>query len=601
MSCDHATDGTFAEADIPFYGTPPGNLHPTMMKTLILVLVSLGMFVWGGDAPGRPNVLFISVDDLNNWIGCLGGHPQARTPNIDRLAASGVLFENAYCPGAACNPSRSSLFTGIPCHQSGLYSNRQMMRDVLPEAEIIPAYFSRHGYWSGGSGKMLHYFIDAGSWDEYFPSKEREDPFPPWADFGARPKSLPRAGLWQYAETDWASFAVTDEGFQGDFLVSDWVSKQLAANHSKPFFLACGIYRPHEPFFAPQKYFDLFPLETLQMPPGLLENDLDDIPPAGQKVGRNRYLEHIKSHGQWKQGVQAYLACIAYADAMVGRVIDALERGPHRDNTIVVLWSDHGFHLGEKEHWQKFTGWRQTAHVPLIMRVPAGAPGLVAGTRTGTRCARPVNLLDLYRTLIDLCGLPEKSGISGRSLVPLLKDPLTAWPYAAITHLEKPDSFAISEQDWRYIHYEGGGEELYDIRNDPHEWKNLATLPEFAADLERMRKHAPSDRVPVSSVSLPNPALAMVLDAKGPFPASQPSTRAVRVAFINYSGGEAKLFRIDEAGNRQPFGALALVKSKWIETYAGQVWLVTDGQEQPLGYFVTGTESARAEIFLQPK
>ena len=192
-----------------------------MKKTLVLLAalliapIELMSAVSAADA--RPSVLFIALDDLNDWVGCLGGHPQALTPNIDRLAKSGVLFTNAHCAAPSCNPSRTAIMTGLAPHRSGLYSNRQKMRDVLPDAELLPKYFSRHGYWSAGSGKILHYFIDANSWDDYFPAKETEDPFPPHIAWGKRPKSLPRGGDWQYVETDWWPFDVSDEEFGGDW------------------------------------------------------------------------------------------------------------------------------------------------------------------------------------------------------------------------------------------------------------------------------------------------------------------------------------------------------------------------------------------------
>ncbi|MFT5855521.1 MAG: arylsulfatase A-like enzyme, partial [Verrucomicrobiales bacterium] len=249
------------------------------MKSILRTLIVCTGLAAGSQclAVEKPNVLFIALDDLNDWVGCLGGHPQAKTPNLDRLAASGVLFDNAHCPAPACNPSRSAIFTGISPHVSGMYTNGQDMRLVMPNAELIPKYFSRHGYWSGGSGKMLHYFIDARSWDEYYPKKETENPFPPHIDFGKRPKSLPRGGPWQYVETDWHGFEVSDDEFGGDSKVADYVSKQLQREHDQPFFLACGIYRPHEPWFVPQKYFDQFPLDQVQLPPGYKENDLDDL------------------------------------------------------------------------------------------------------------------------------------------------------------------------------------------------------------------------------------------------------------------------------------------------------------------------------------
>ena len=453
-------------------------------RVAILVALAVTSVV---TAARRPNVLFISVDDLNDWVGCLGGHPQAKTPNIDRLAAGGVLFENAYCPAPACNPSRTAILSGIAPHRSGLLRNTQKMREVLPDAELMPAYFTRQGYYSAGGGKILHYITDAQSWDDYFPSKDR--PMPPYHYPKKRPMSLPREP-WMYVETDWGAFDMSDEQFGGDILTTNWVAKELARKHDRPFFLACGIYRPHEPWFVPKKYFDLFPLDKVQMPPGVKEGDLDDVPEAGRRLGANRYVAHIRKHGLWREGVQAYLASIAYADAMVGRVLDALDRSPYRDNTIVVLWSDHGWHLGEKEHWQKFTGWRVCARVPLIVRAPKGTPGLPDGTPAKARCARPVNLLDLYLTLTDLCGLPPKKDLDGHSLTPLLKNARAEWPHLSLTHLSRPGNYALSDEHWRYIHYSDGGEELYHIPDDPYEWQNLADKKPHAATLARFRRAA---------------------------------------------------------------------------------------------------------------
>jgi arylsulfatase A-like enzyme len=567
------------------------------LLALLPAAVAAGETSAGRDAGGGrpPNVLFIALDDLNDWTGGLGGHPLARTPNLDRLAATGVLFQSAYCAAASCNPSRTAIFTGLPPHRSGVYSNRQRMREILPDAELLPRHFSRHGYWSAGSGKMLHYFIDAASWDDYYPKKETENPFPPQMPWGDRPKSLPRGGSWQYVETDWHAFDVTDEAMGGDYHVATWVSDQLVRRHDKPFFLGCGIYRPHEPWFVPKKYFDLFPLDRITRPPGVKEGDLEDVPPMGQQLARNRYLDHIRAHGQWERAIQAYLACIAYADAMLGRVLDALDRGPHRDNTVVVAWSDHGWHLGEKEHWQKYTGWRVCARVPLIVRVPRGAPGLPGGTPAGTRCARPVSLVDLYRTLVDLCGLPEKTGIGGNSLAPLLADPRAAWPHAALTHLDRPEHYAISLEDWRFIHYADGGEELYHLPGDPHEWTNLAKDPAHAERLAAMRALAPKDLAPPGP-AIPNPALDWIPAAKAPCPPSRPSEKGVTVAFTNHSGRPARLWWVDVEGKRQDRGAMAPHELKRVKTFAGHAWLATDADGNPMGHFVAGETDARAEI-----
>ncbi len=545
----------------------------------------------------RPNVLFISVDDLNDWTGCLGGHSQAKTPAIDRLAASGVLFTNAHCPAPACNPSRTAIMTGISPHRSGLYDNRQRMRQILPDAELLPRYFANHGYWAGGSGKILHYFIDAQSWDEYYPAKETEDPFPRTLYPKRRPVSLPRGGPWQYIETDWGPLDATDEQFGGDWLVSKWVGEQLRKKHDKPFFLACGIYRPHEPWFVPKKYFDLFPIEGIQLPPGYKEGDLDDLPPAGQRRGPNRYFAHIRAHKQWKQGIQGYLASIAFADAMVGRVMDALEVGPNRDNTIVVLWSDHGWHLGEKQHWQKFTAWRICTRVPLIVRVPAGVPGLPRGTQPGSTCTKPVNLLSLFPTLTELAGLPRKPDNDGPSIVPLLANKETDWPHVSITHLSEPGSYGLSAERWRYIHYANGDQELYDCQADPHEWTNLAGGTVHAAKLDELRAQAPrtfAPRVPPKDESLPK--LKWHATADSPAPASNPDGDQFDIVFLNQREDPVNLFWMDRQGDPKPYGSIASGWRIHRSTRPGAVWLVTDSINRPLGYFAVGDRSALAVI-----
>ncbi|WP_236622234.1 sulfatase-like hydrolase/transferase [Novipirellula maiorica] len=545
----------------------------------------------------QPNVLFISVDDLNDWIGCLKGHPQARTPNIDRLAKSGTLFTNAHCGSPACNGSRSAIMSGQPAYVSGMYDNLQKMRTVMPDAELIPKYFSKHGYWSAGSGKILHYIIDAQSWDEYNPPKETEDPFPRTLYPEQRPVSLPRGGPWQYIETDWGGLDATDEEFGGDWLVSKWIGEQLSREHDKPFFLACGIYRPHEPWFVPQKYFDQFPLDEIQLPPGYAPDDIDDLPPAGKKLARNRYFAHIQNEGQWKQAIQGYLASIAFADAMVGRVITALEEGPNNDNTIVMLWSDHGWHLGEKEHWQKYTGWRVCTRVPLIVRVPPGTSGLDEGTQPGSVCQAPVSLVSLYTTLIELAGLPAKASLHEPSLVPLLKDPQTTWPHMAVTQLMSPENYSVSGSRWRYIHYANGDEELYDVESDPYEWNNLAGDPKFAEPLSRLKQHGPKDPaefVPPAPSSLTK--LKWHPAGSTSVPASNPDGNRFNVTFTNRSGQPVKVFQSVGDQTPQPFGVLESGWSKPQLTRPGTVWLIMDTNDQPLGHFVVGDRTAQAVI-----
>ncbi len=579
---------------------------PTAIVRSLVVTVLLAPWNWLGAAPTnpatpegdpfRPNVLFIALDDLNDWTGCLGGHPQALTPNLDRLASSGMLFTNAHCPAPACNPSRTAIFTGRSPHRSGLYDNRQKMREVLPDAEIIPKALSRHGYRSAGSGKMLHYFIDAPSWDEYFPEKESENPFPRTLYPETRPLSLPRAGPWQYVETDWGPLEATDEEYGGDHLVARWISEQLTREQERPFFLACGIYRPHEPWFVPEKYFEPFPLVSIGLPPGYREDDLEDLPPAGQKLGPNRYFAHIREQGQWKQGIQGYLASIHFADAMLGRVLDALEQGPHAENTIVVLWSDHGWHLGEKQHWQKYTAWRACTRVPLIIRVPAGAPGLPAGTSPGN-CAKPVNLFSLFPTLLELCGLPAGPHHDGPSLVPLLADPDGDWPHVSVTHLGTPGSFGLSAERWRYIHYVSGDEELYDVETDPHEWTNLAAQEEYADRLAALRRLAPTsfaEKPRPSDESLP--ALTWHPAGDEPPSASNPDGGPFEVVFINESDRPVQVHWLDRQGDPRPYGEIAPGERHRQQTRPGAAWLITDVEGKALGHFVVGDRGARAVV-----
>ncbi len=574
------------------------------MKTLFVILFAFSALCGSSlsQALNKPNVLFISLDDLNDWIGCLGGHPQTITPNLDRLANSGVLFTNAHCSAPSCNPSRTAIFTGIPPYRSGLYQNGQKMRDVLPDADLIPKHFSRHGYWSAGAGKLLHYIIDARSWDDYFPEKEKENPFPRTFDPPNRPISLPVGGPWQYAETDWAALKVTDEEYGGDWLVTKWIGEQLARPHDKPFFLACGIYRPHEPWFVPEKYFKPFPLESIQIPPGYKEDDLDDVPAAGQRIARNRYFEHIQRQGQWKQGIQAYLASVHYADAMLGRVLDALEQGPHRDNTIVVLWSDHGWHLGEKEHWQKFTGWRLSTRVPLMIRVPKGAPGLPEGTRAVGLCKQAVSLTDLFHTLTDLCGLPPTSNpnASRRSLVPLLRDPRSDWPHAAVTQLGTPGTFSISHGTWRYIRYSDGGEELYDIAADPHEWTNLLhrePKPGHQARLAELRAFAPKDPAPIPEVPLASlPSLQWHPASDKATPPSKPDGNPFEVTFQNHREQPVELFWMSPNGEAKSYGLIQPAKTRSQQTRPGAVWQIRSADSRPLGHFIIGDRAAKAKI-----
>ncbi|MFC1782662.1 sulfatase-like hydrolase/transferase [Planctomycetota bacterium] len=447
----------------------------------------------------KPNVLFISLDDLNDWIEPLGGHPQAKTPNLVRLAKESVNFTHNYCASPSCLPSRTALLTGRHCYHTGVYSNYQYWREVLPEAVTLPKYFSECGYWSAGAGKIFHNDQpDPASWDDYFPSKTKHMPGYYYPQRGGT-VNMPKFDL-MYGDFDWSPIEINDEQ-TGDFKSVKWIIDHLNRDHTNPFFLACGIYRPHLPWYVPRKYFDMFPLESIQLPK-VLANDLDDVPERGRDIAyrAGHYHKHVIEADQWRPAVQGYLASIAYADAMLGKLLDALEQSTYADNTIIVLWSDHGWQFGEKEHWRKFALWENVAKTVMMMKVPPGVAGLPSGSKAGVRCDRITSLMDIFPTLVDLCQLPPKSDLDGRSLVPLLKDPKTPWDYPAITTYDF-NEFSIRTEDFRYIHYIDDSEELYNHRTDPEEWTNVASDPRYKAIKAQMAQYTPANPAPVTETS----------------------------------------------------------------------------------------------------
>lgn len=419
----------------------------------------------------RPNVLFIAVDDLNDWVASLGGHPHARTPAIDRLAARGVLFERAYCSAPACNPSRASLLAGLRPTTTGVYHNNQPWRPAMPDAVTLPRRFLDAGYSVAGGGKIFHGGQnDPASWEEYFP--QPRDPLP-----GGRPLS----GIPRTAHFDWGPVDVEDEAM-GDHKVVDWAIEYLARPHAKPFFLAVGIYRPHLPWYVPPCHFEPFPPEEVALPK-VQGDDLEDVPEAGRRMARMRDHRRVTESGNWHRAVSGYLASMAFADAMVGRLLEALDAGPHARNTVIVLWGDHGWHLGEKKHWRKFALWEEATRVPLIIV----RPGMESA---GRRCRRTVSLLDLYPTLVELAGIEAPPELEGRSLVSLLDDPETSWDRPVLTTHGR-GNHAVRDERWRYIRYADGSEELYDHERDPMEWRNLAAQPEHAALKRRLAEWIP--------------------------------------------------------------------------------------------------------------
>jgi len=432
----------------------------------------------------RPNVLFIAIDDLNDWIGCLGGHPDVKTPNLDRLANRGVLFTNAHCSAPACNPSRASLMTGILPSTSGVYHNPDPWRQspVLKNAVTIPQHFMAHGYRAVGGGKIYHGgFPDPPSWQAYFPSQTKNKPADPM------PEGRPLNGIPRTSHFDWGPVPVADEAM-GDSQVADWTIGELKKKHNKPFFLGCGFFRPHLPWYVPQKYFDMYPADEVTLP-NVKADDLDDVPELGRKMAKpDGDHRKVLQHNQWRKAVQGYLASISFVDTCVGRVLDAFDSSDYKDNTIIVLWSDHGWHLGEKLHWRKFSLWEEATHNILMVVAPSV-------TRPQQRCSRPVTMLDIYPTLIELCGLRDKPELEGRSLVPLLKKPDAAWERPALTTHGR-NNHSLRTERWRYIRYSDGTEELYDHDKDAVEWNNLASDPQHADVKRRLARWLPTKNVP---------------------------------------------------------------------------------------------------------
>jgi choline-sulfatase len=437
-----------------------------------------------GSVRNKPNVLFMAIDDLNDWVGCLGGHPDVKTPNLDRLAGRGVLFTNAHCSAPACNPSRASLMTGILPSTSGVYHNSNPWRQspVLKDAVTIPQHFMAHGYSAVGGGKIYHgAFPDPPSWQDYFPSQKKNKPDDPM------PPNRPINGIPNTAHFDWGPVDLPDEEM-GDRKVAAWAIKQLQKKHDRPFFLACGFFRPHPPWYVPRRYFDMYPPDKVTLP-NVNENDLDDVPPIGQKMAKPQG-DHKKviEHHQWRKAVQGYLASISFVDTCVGMVVDALDKSDYSDNTIIILWSDHGWHLGEKLHWRKFSLWEEATHNVLMTVIPGV-------TQPGGRCPRPVSMLDIYPTLIKLCGLAPKNELQGRSLMPLLKNPQAEWNRPALTTYGR-NNHSLRSERYRYIRYSDGTEELYDHGKDELEWNNLAGDPKYNEITKRLAEWLPKTNAP---------------------------------------------------------------------------------------------------------
>ncbi len=440
----------------------------------------------------KPNVVFIAVDDQNDWIGTLGGHPMAKTPHIDALANRGTVFLNAHCNAPLCNPSRTSLMLGLRPTTTGIYGLAPWFR-TLPEWQdrvTLAQHFENSGYRTMSTGKIFHSWRQAGK-NETKPEFQFTGPI---GGVGTKPpkKLIPPTPMGNNPLMDWGVWPLdNDDTSKGDYQVASWAVEQIqSAPKDQPFFLAAGFFLPHVPCYATQKWFDLYPDDDSVLPP-VLENDREDTPRFSWYIHWHLpepRLKWIKDNNQWRNLVRSYLACTSFVDAQVGRIMTALDEAGISDNTIVVLWGDHGWHLGEKEITGKNTLWDDGTRVPLIFAGP--------GVSGGGRVMQPAELLDIYPTLIDLCGLPERNELEGLSVVPQLKDAKSVRQRPAITS-HNQGNHGIRSEHWRYIHYADETEELYDLRNDPNEWTNVAGVDANKAVIEEHRRWLPTiDRSP---------------------------------------------------------------------------------------------------------
>jgi arylsulfatase A-like enzyme len=468
-----------------------------------LVALAAVLFVSPVLAAEKPNVLFIAIDDLNDWVGPLGGHPQVKTPNMDKLAARGTTFTNAHCQAPLCNPSRTSVLTGLRPTTTGVYALAPWFRrsEQFKDHATIFQWFRKNGYTTLTGGKVFH--------DSFPPKDDRKDNGPEvdvWGShggFGPRPKVKFVTTPDNIPLMDWGPFPDKDEGCF-DYDVGTWAVDQLKKPPKSPFFLAVGFRHPHVPCIAPQKWFDLYPEDKLVMPP-VKADDRDDLPRFASylhwKLPEPR-LKWLQESKQWKPLVRAYLASISFVDSQVGRVLDALAASGQEKNTIIVLWSDHGWHLGEKGITGKNTLWERSTRVPLIFAGP--------GVAVGAKCGRPAELLDMYPTLLELTGLPANPANEGISLVPQLKDAKAPRERPAMT-THNAGNNAVRTEQWRYIRYADGSEELYDVVADPNEWHNIAGEAKHADVKKQLAKWMPAK----SAAPMPGSAVRLLTYENG--------------------------------------------------------------------------------------
>lgn len=449
-----------------------------------LLACSLALWIADVGKVRRRNVLFISIDDLNHWVFSSAAHlPRPLCPNLRVLAQRATTFTNAHCAAPACNPSRTAVMTGIAPHKSGVYLNDQEWRTspVLEAGKTLPGLLRTLGYEVLGCGKLFHSDPDPASWDAYWPSKGKVfpgSPMPPKRD-------LPLSGLNLFPPMDWGPLDVSVEEM-GDWQLAQWASRKLSEPRERPLFLGCGFVKPHLPWYVPREFFELYDAVELPDPPPIQPQD--ELPKEARSLidtARDHLV--LSDHLLWRRAVTGYLAAISFTDRCLGVVLKALEESGRRDETLVIVWSDHGFHFGEKGHWRKFSLWEEATRSPLLFVDPDQSQETVNN--------EPVSLLDITPTVLDLLELPALSAHSGESLVPLLAGRSARHRKPVVT-THGFGNHSVRTRRWRYTQYRGGGRELYDHRDDPHETVNLALRPAFSSTCHSLGRLLPTQDAP---------------------------------------------------------------------------------------------------------
>jgi arylsulfatase A-like enzyme len=462
-----------------------------MKTTLLACSMALAFLAQLETSAGKPNILFISLDDQNDWIGHLGGHPLAQTPHLDALAARGTTFLNAHSQAVLCNPSRASVLSGLRPTTLGLYGLAPAPRALpdLRDHPFLPQYFAAHGYRTCAAGKIYHTGTKAGG----PPDRPEFEVIGRFGGVGAAPpqKLVGVTPMGDHKLVDWGVWPPdNDDTRKGDHQVATWIAGQIrAAPAGQPFFIAAGFFLPHVPCYATQQWFDRYPDDDRVLP-AILEKDREDVPRFAWYLNwqiSSPRLKWVRENHQWRNLVRSYLASTSFVDAQVGRLLQTLKETGHEKDTVVVLWSDHGWHLGEKGITGKNTLWERSTRVPLVFAGPGITPG--------QRVTSPAELLDIFPTLIELADLPAHPHLEGHSLVPQLREAGTRREHPAITS-HSQGNHAIRSERWRYIRYADGSEELYDLVTDPREWHNLAGKAEWAGVVAEHKQWLPKNERP---------------------------------------------------------------------------------------------------------